>query len=147
MTLADHARNGSDMRTSHQLAQQGGDPLMESSRLRARAYRDGRVVCGRVAVTLVRDVRLATEAALDQRVRVQFLERVSEGLRCELERLVQARGVHGRRLADTLAPIEIVWHESRGRCSVLGRLEAPTTQRHGSLEEIGFPLRLQRPRA
>jgi len=106
-----------------------------------RAYRDGALICSRVTVAVMRDGRIAPESPVPPRIRVCFAERLDGALRGELERLVRARGARGERLAETLAPLEVVWDEPLGARRVTGRLEPPRTQRCGPLEEISFPVR------
>jgi hypothetical protein len=105
-----------------------------------RAYRDGTLLCSGVHVAVARDVRLAPESPLPPRIRVRFAERLDGALRGELEQLVRARGASGARLAERLAPLEVVWDEPRGPRRVIGRLEPPRTQRYAPLEEISFPV-------
>jgi hypothetical protein len=109
--------------------------------LPGRAYRDGVLICSRVHVAVTRDVRIAPDSPVALRIRVSFAERLDGALRDELERLVRARGTRGERLAETLAPLEVVWDEPRGARRLVGRLQPPRTQRCGPLEEISFPLR------
>jgi hypothetical protein len=110
-----------------------------------RAYRNGRLVCSRVGVTVVSDVRIAPSPPVRRQVRVRFLEGVDKALRDELEQLVRTRGMHSRRLAEQSDLIEIVWDEPHGwrgggRRSRVGRLEPPAC-RFAPLEEVGFSLR------
>jgi hypothetical protein len=111
------------------------------SYLPGRAYRDGVLICSRVHVAVTRDVRTAPDSPVAPRIRVSFAEDLDGALRDELERLVRARGTRGERLAETLAPLEVVWDEPRGARRLVGRLQPPRAQRYGPLEEISFPLR------
>lgn len=117
--------------------------VWEHSYLWGRAYRDGRLVCSRVRVTVISDVRIGQSAPTPPRLRVRFLEGLDRTLRDELERLVLCRGLRRRRLAERIAPVEIVWSEPSywlGHQSGVGRLE-PTSERCVPLEEIEFSLR------
>jgi len=110
-----------------------------------RAYRNGRVVCAHVGVTIVSDVRLAPTPKIPRQIRVRFLEGIDKALREELDELVRSRGMRCRRVAERLAPIEIVWDEPHGwrtggRRSHVGRLEPPIL-RSAPLGEIEFRLR------
>lgn len=106
-----------------------------------RAYRDGALICSRVHVAVVRDERIAPERRVPPQIRVCFDEPLDKALRGELERLVRARGARGDRLAETLAPLEVVWDEPRGPRRVIGQLAPPRTQRSAPLEAISFPVR------
>lgn len=109
---------------------------MTVQRLGGSAYRDGRLVCARVAVTVMAD-------ALSPRlVGVRFAEGVEQRLRGELERLMERRGAFAARLAERLDPVEIVgWDADRGReWRLVGRLERPVAL-HRPLTETEFALR------
>jgi hypothetical protein len=109
----------------------------------ARAYRDGRLVAGRVRVTVDRDVRvgLAPRERGRRQVRAAFLERVDPILRDELVAVARRRGAAARRAADRMDPIEVVIDDPRrGRERIVGRVEPPQ-QRRGDLDAIEFVLR------
>lgn len=91
-------------------------------RLEGSAYRDGRVVCARVAVTVV------TDAPSARHVLVRFVDGVDRQLRGELQRLTARRGTFAIRLAERLDPVEIVGRDARGALQwrLVGRLERPT---------------------
>jgi hypothetical protein len=113
----------------------------------ARAYRDGRLVAGRVRVTVDRDVRvgLAPRERGRRQVRAAFLERVDPILRDELVAVARRRGAAARRAADRMDPIEVVIDDPRrGRERIVGRVEPPQ-QRRGDLDAIEFVLRELRP--
>lgn len=109
-----------------------------------RAYRDGRLVCSRVHVRIVSDVRIAPSPPTTQRLQVRFLEGVDKALQAELHQLVRSRGLRRKRLAERSDPIKIVWEEppglrSAGRLSCEGRLE-PEVRHAATLDEIEFRL-------
>jgi len=93
-------------------------------RLEGSAYRDGRPVCTRAAVTVV------AAAPSARRVRVRFVDGVDQQLRGELQRLMARRGAFARRLAERLDPLEIVgWDAHDGlQWRLVGRLERPDAQ-------------------
>ena len=93
-------------------------------RLEASAYRNGRLVCTRVAVTVVADAPSA------RRVRVRFVEAVEQQLHSDLQRLTARRGAFATRMAERLDPVEIAgWDADAGReWRLVGRLERPTAQ-------------------
>ena len=94
-------------------------------RLEGSAYRDGRLVCARVAVTVV------TDAPSARHVLVRFVDGVDQQLRGELQRLIARRGTFALRLAERLDPVEIVGRDAHGalRWRLVGRLERPTAPR------------------
>ena len=108
----------------------------------ARAYRQGRLVAGRVEITVERsDDRLGLSARERRRIVARFLEQVEPELRDELAQLVRRRGAASRRIADGLAPVEVVADEGpSGERRLLCRLQPPQ-QRYGELREIEFGLR------
>lgn len=121
------------------------DVVSEQRYAWGRAYRGGQLLCSRVSVTVVSDVRVAPGSSLPPRVRVRFLEGVDSAFRDELEELTRARGMRCRRLAENLEPVEIVWEEPNGwrtggKRTRVGRLEPPTTH-SAPLEDTGFQLR------
>lgn len=107
----------------------------------ARAYRQGRLVAGRVEVTVERtDDRLGLSPRERRRIVARFLEQEPE-LRDELAALVRRRGAASRRIADGLAPVEVVADDGPGgERRLLCRLQPPQ-QRYGELREIEFGLR------
>jgi hypothetical protein len=108
----------------------------------ARAYRQGRLVAGRVELTVERsDDRLGLSPGERRRIVARFLEQVEPELRDELAQLVRRRGAASRRIADGLAPVEVVADEGPGgERRLLCRLQPPQ-QRYGELREIEFGLR------
>jgi hypothetical protein len=109
-----------------------------------RAYRAGRLVCGCVHVTVLRDGRLGLAAHERRLVRVRFHEPVDEDLRAELTQLVRRRGAAARRVVERVDPIEVVVDDPYGeRQRFVGHLEPPQV-RHGQLRGIEFELRRAR---
>jgi hypothetical protein len=108
----------------------------------ARAYREGRLVAGRVELTVERDDdRIGLSPRERRRIVARFLERVEPELRGELAQLVRRRGAAGRRIAEGLAPVEVVAGDrGRGERRFVCRLQPPQ-QRYGALWEIEFDLR------
>jgi hypothetical protein len=108
----------------------------------ARAYRDGRLVAGRVRLIVDRDVRvgLAPRERRRRSLRAAFTERVDPALRDELAAVARRRGAAARRAADRMDPIEVVIDDPhRGRERIVGRV-LPPQQRRGDLAEIEFGL-------
>ena len=108
----------------------------------ARAYREGRLVAGRVEITVERDDdRLGLSPRERRRIAARFLERVEPELRDELAQLVRRRGAAGTRIADRLEPVEVVADDrDGGEQRFLCRLQPPQ-RRYGELWEIEFDLR------
>ena len=109
----------------------------------ARAYRDDRLVAGRVRLTVDLDVRVGLAARERRRrsVRAAFTERVDADLRAELAAVARQRGAAARRAADRMEPIEVVVDDPRhGRERIVGRV-VPPQQCRGDLDEIEFGLR------
>jgi hypothetical protein len=106
-----------------------------------RAYRAGRLVCGCVHVTVLRDGRLGLAPHERRVVWVRFHEPVDDDLRAELTRLVRRRGSAARRMAERADPIEVVVDDARDeRQRLVGHLQ-PAQVRHGQLRAIEFELR------
>jgi hypothetical protein len=109
----------------------------------ARAYRGGRLVAGRVRLTVDHDVRvgLAPGGRRRRSLRAALTERVDQALRAELVAVSRRRGAAARRAADRMEPIEVVVEDpDRGRQRIVGRVLPP--QQHGlDLDEIEFGLR------
>ncbi len=107
-----------------------------------RAYRDGRLVCWRVHVTIGRDDDRLGLAPRERRyVTARFRERLDRDLHAELVQLVRRRGAAARRVAEALEPIVIVVDDPRhGRARVVGRLQPPQV-RGRDLGDIEFAVR------
>jgi hypothetical protein len=108
-----------------------------------RAYRDGRLVCWQVRVTVGRDdTRLGLAPHERRYVTASFRERVDSALRAELVQLVRRRGAAARRIAENMEPIVIVVDDphSGDRHRMVGRLQPPQVRGSG-LSEIEFGVR------
>jgi hypothetical protein len=107
-----------------------------------RAYRDGQLVCGRVQLTVGRDDgRLGLTRAERRYVVARFSERVHPALRAELTALARRRGAAARRVAEGMAPIEVVFEDRHlGRQRIVGWVQPPQLRR-GDLRDIEFGLR------
>src|SRR5918997_6160012 len=106
----------------------------------ARAYRDGRLIAGRVRLIVDHDVRLGLGPRERRRrsLRASFAERVDPTLRAELAAVARRRGAAARRAADRMEPIEIIIEDPhRGRERIVGRV-LPPQQGRGDLYEIEF---------
>ncbi len=92
-----------------------------------RAYRNGRLVCWRVRVTIGRDdVRIGLAPQERRYVTASFRERLDRELHAELVALVRQRGAAAWRVAERMEPIVIVVDDvHRGRQRVVGRLQPP----------------------
>jgi hypothetical protein len=107
----------------------------------ARAYRDGRLVCGRVDLTVRADTRLGLAPRERRDLAAYFVERLSPCLRGELAQVVRRRGAAAQRAAESLAPIELVFHDARlGRQLLVVRVGPPQV-RCRELCDIAFTLR------
>jgi hypothetical protein len=106
-----------------------------------RAYRDGKLVCGRVHLTVGRDDRVGLARHERRYLRARFLERVDPTLRRELGELARRRGAAARRVAETVRPIAVVIDDARrGRQRFVVWVQPPDL-RYGDLREIEFVLR------
>ncbi len=107
-----------------------------------RAYRDGRLVCWRVHVTIDRDdTRLGLAPRERRYVTARFRERIDTALHAELVTLARRRGAAARRAAEAMEPVVIVVDDPRsGRERLVGHLQPPNV-RGGSLGDIEFTVR------
>jgi len=106
-----------------------------------RAYREGRLVCARVYVTVGHDGRLGLARHERRWMLARFQDSLADPLRAELILLVRRRGAAARRVADALDTIEIVLDNPHGeRQRIIGCLQPPQV-RHGRLRDIEFGLR------
>jgi hypothetical protein len=106
-----------------------------------RAYRAGRLVCGCVHVTVLRDGRPGLAAHERRQVRVRFHEPLDHDLRTELTHLVRRRGAAGRRAVERIELLEIVVDDPRPEHRrIVGHLQPPLV-RHGLLGTIEFVLK------
>src|SRR3712207_887097 len=116
-------------------------PRAERYRRVGRAYRAGRLVCGCVHVTVLRDGRLGLAPSERQLMWARFYEPLDDGLRVVLTQLVRRRGAAARRVAERAEPIEVVVDDPHGeRQRIVGHLQPPQV-RHGQLRAIEFELR------
>lgn len=77
-------------------------PAMAREQHHGRAFRRLELVCGRIAVTVVRD---DDRLGLAQRERSYVIARCVGALDPELRKLVRRRGAAARRIAETLEPL------------------------------------------
>jgi hypothetical protein len=107
-----------------------------------RAYRDGRLVCWRVRVTIGRDdARLGLAPHERRYVTARFGERLDSALHAELVALARRRGASARRAAERMDPIVIVVDDPHhGRQRLVGRLQPPQI-RGRDLSDIEFAVR------
>ena len=125
-----------------QVAETNGRPRVDRATGElGRAYREGRLLCGCVRVTVRLDGRLGLARRARRHVRVRFHEPLDDGLRAELARLVRRRGLAACRAAERVDPIEFVVDDPRGeRRRIIGWVQPPQA-RHGQLRDIEFGLR------
>jgi hypothetical protein len=108
-----------------------------------RAYRDGRLVCWRVHVTIGRDDHRLGLAPHERRyVTASFRERVDNDLHAELVQLARRRGAAAKRIAESMEPLVIVVDDPRSgeRHRMVARLQPPQIRGSG-LSEIEFGVR------
>ncbi len=106
-----------------------------------RAYREGRLICGWVQVTIGDDERLGLTRQERRLVQLRFHEPLDDDLRSELTLLLRRRGQAARRAAERIEPIEVVIDDPHGeRERILGSVEPPQVH-HGPLRNIEFTLR------
>jgi hypothetical protein len=99
------------------------------------------LICGRVELTVTADIRLGLTARERRCVVARFVERLHPVLRSELGELVRRRGAAGRRAAERMPPLELVFDDPRrGRQRIVGWVQPPQVRR-GELYEITFDLR------
>jgi len=124
------------------LATDEGDVVAGRRRpVAGRAYREGRLVCSSVQLTIGRGDRLGLARHERRYVVARFCGRLDPELRGELTALVRRRGAAAARLAESLAPIEIVVDDARrGRQRLVARLQPPQW-RAGDLRAVEFGLR------
>jgi len=110
-----------------------------------RAYREGRLICGWVQVTIGDDERLGLTRQERRLVQLRFHEPLDDDLRSELTLLLRRRGQAARRAAERIEPIEVVIDDLHGeRERILGSVEPPQVH-HGPLRNIEFALRKLEP--
>jgi len=117
--------------------------MVQQRRWWGRAYRNGKLVCARVHVTIGYDDRLGLSRAERRYLAARFVECVDPALRGELISMVRRRGSAARRIAESLEPLLIVLDDddpAHGRQRLTARLQPPLL-RFGHLREIEFTLR------
>ena len=77
---------------AHRPLTAGPAPVRERRYHRARAYRDGELICECVDLTIALDARLGLAPRERRRLVVRFVERLAPAFRHELEQLVRRRG-------------------------------------------------------
>jgi hypothetical protein len=108
-----------------------------------RAYRDGRLVCWRVHVTIGRDdTRLGLAPRERRFVTASFGERLDSALHAELVQLARRRGAAARRIAESMEPVVMVVDDPVSGCRhrMVARLQ-PRQVRGSGLSEIEFGVR------
>ena len=107
----------------------------------AHACRDGEVLCGRVELTVRADARLGLAPRERRCIVARFRECLHPALRADLADLVRRRGATARRVAERMAPIELVFVDPDGSLQRLSGWLQPPQQRHGDLRDIEFVVR------
>jgi hypothetical protein len=105
--------------------------------IEGRAYRDGKVVCDRVHVTMARDGRLGLAPHERRSVVARFLGPRPD-LRGELAAVVRRRGAAARRAAERIEPIEVVSDEGQ---RFVGYVLPPQLRTARELREVEFVMR------
>ena len=117
------------------------DPPSERRYRRARAYRDGELICDRVDLTIRADPRIGLAPRERRQLIVRFVERLAPTFRHELEQLVRRRGAAATRIGDRIESIELVVDDpQRDGQRLIGRLEPPQWRRW-ELSENEFVIR------
>ncbi|MGH2943762.1 MAG: hypothetical protein ACRDLN_13415 [Solirubrobacteraceae bacterium] len=115
--------------------------LMGRRSCAAYACRDGAVVCGHVELIVAVDSRLGLTSRERRLFTVRFEDALEPGLRSELTKLVGRRGAAAHRVAERMAPVEIVFDDPlRGLQRIAGSLQPPQ-RRNGDLRDLQFGLR------
>jgi hypothetical protein len=115
-------------------------PLAGRRRRRARAYRDGELICERVDLMIRPDTRIGLAPRERRLLAARFVDRLTPAFRDELEHLVRPRGAAATRVGDRIETIELVVDDPGGRQVVVGRLEPPQSRRW-KLSENEFVIR------
>lgn len=116
-------------------------PLAERRHRRARAYRDGELICGRVDLTIALDARLGLAPRERRQLIARFVERLAPAFRRELEQLTRRRGAGARRLGDRLDSIELVFDDPQREGHRLKARIEPPQWRRWELSENEFVIR------
>jgi hypothetical protein len=116
-------------------------PLAERRHRRARAYRDGELICGRVDLTISLDARLGLAPRERRQLIARFVERLAPAFRHELEQLVCRRGAAAARIGDRIGPIKLVIEDPlQDGQRLVGHLEPPQWRRR-ELSKTEFVIR------
>jgi hypothetical protein len=107
---------------------------------RARAYRDGKLICGRVELVIRPDTRIGLAPRERRQLMARFVDRLAPAFRYELEQLVRRRGAAATRIGDRIETIELVFEDPRDSELLVGRLEPPQSRRW-KLSENEFVIR------
>jgi hypothetical protein len=105
--------------------------VIEERLLDGQAHRHGTVICTRVRAMVRTD-------GLRRQVCVRFVDGLDPALRDELERLLDARGIRGHRVAERLQPIDLELQSPRGKERLPGCRLGPPVRRYAPLEQIDF---------
>jgi hypothetical protein len=116
-------------------------PLAERRHRRARAYRNGELICGRVDLTISLDARLGLAPRERRQLIARFVDRLAPPFRHELEQLVRRRGARATRIGDRIESIELVFEDpQRNGQRLVARIEPPQWRRW-ELAENEFVIR------
>jgi hypothetical protein len=116
-------------------------PLAERRHRRARAYRDGELICGHVDLTISLDARLGLAPRERRQLIARFVERLAPTFRHELEQLIRRRGAGATRIGERIESIELVFDDpQRSGQRLVARIEPPHWRRW-ELAENEFVIR------
>jgi hypothetical protein len=116
-------------------------PTVERRYRRARAYRNGELICGRVDLMMRPDTRIGLAPRERRQLIARFVSRLAPTFRYELEQLVRRRGAAATRIGDRIETIELVFDDSQSDGEQLVvRLEPPQSRRW-KLSENEFVIR------
>lgn len=116
-------------------------PLAERRHGRARAYRNGELVCGRVDLTISLDARIGLAPRERRQLIARFVDRLAPPFRHELEQLVRRRGARATRIGDRIESIELVFEDPQRKGQrLVARIEPPQWRRW-ELAENEFVIR------
>jgi len=115
-------------------------PLRGRRYRQARAYRDGKLICGRVELVIRPDTRIGLAPRERRQLIARFVDRLAPAFRCELEQLVRRRGAAATRIGDRIETIELIFDDPRDSELLVGRLEPPQSRRW-KLSENEFVIR------
>jgi len=108
---------------------------------RARAYRNGELICGRVELMIRPDTRIGLAPRERRQLIARFVSRLAPAFRYELEQLVRRRGAAATRLGDRIETIELIFDDALAEGEQLVvRLEPPQSRRW-KLSENEFVIR------